>query len=108
MALKTAESDALKRAAIYLGTQFGLSLYKNGETADVVRRVLAPGQEWNGGRTEATAEQTATLSRSLGQVADEVPTRDINDDVPTTIFASLLAKDAEDQRVDAVGPETEF
>lgn len=46
MALKTAESDALKRAAIYLGTQFGLSLYNNGSTSDVVRVVLAPGQEW--------------------------------------------------------------
>lgn len=43
-ALKTAESDALKRAAIYLGTQFGLSLYDNGATRDVVRRVFAPDQ----------------------------------------------------------------
>ena len=45
-AIKTAESDALKRAAIYLGTQFGLSLYDNGSTNDVVRVVLAPGQVW--------------------------------------------------------------
>jgi len=45
-AIKTAESDALKRAAIYLGTQFGLSLYNDGSTIDVVRNVLAPGQEW--------------------------------------------------------------
>lgn len=34
-ALKTAESDALKRAAVNLGTQFGLSLYA-GQTTDVV------------------------------------------------------------------------
>ena len=45
-ALKTAESDALKRCAIYLGTQFGLSLYDKGSTNDVVREVLAQGQEW--------------------------------------------------------------
>ena len=45
-AIKTAESDGLKRAAIYLGTQFGLSLYNNGDTADVVKRVFAEGQEW--------------------------------------------------------------
>jgi hypothetical protein len=45
-AIKTAESDALKRAATYLGTQFGLSLYNAGSTADVVRVILAPGQEW--------------------------------------------------------------
>jgi hypothetical protein len=40
MAIKTAESDALKRAAINLGTQFGLSLYNNGSTKDVIGRTL--------------------------------------------------------------------
>lgn len=43
-AMKTAESDALKRAAVFLGTQFGLSLYNAGSTADVVTTVLEPGQ----------------------------------------------------------------
>lgn len=43
-AIKTAESDALKRAAIYLGTQFGLSLYNSGATIDVVGAVWAPDQ----------------------------------------------------------------
>lgn len=36
MAIKTAESDALKRCAINLGTQFGLSLYSDGSLQDVV------------------------------------------------------------------------
>jgi recombination DNA repair RAD52 pathway protein len=48
MAIKTAESDALKRAAINLGTQFGLSLYNDGSLADVVRTTLdkaAPTEE---------------------------------------------------------------
>jgi DNA recombination protein Rad52 len=40
MAVKSAESDALKRAAINLGTQFGLSLYDNGSTKDVIGRTL--------------------------------------------------------------------
>ena len=40
MAVKTAESDALKRAAINLGTQFGLSLYNNGDLNDVVKKTL--------------------------------------------------------------------
>ena len=40
MAIKTAESDALKRAAINLGTQFGLSLYNDGSLADVVIKTL--------------------------------------------------------------------
>jgi recombination DNA repair RAD52 pathway protein len=46
MAIKSAESDALKRASIFLGTQFGLSLYSNGRTGDVVQRVFAPDQLW--------------------------------------------------------------
>lgn len=45
-AIKTAESDALKRCAINLGTQFGLSLYDNGKMQDVVQMVLAPHQTW--------------------------------------------------------------
>lgn len=36
MAVKTAESDALKRAAINLGDQFGLSLYNDGSLKPVV------------------------------------------------------------------------
>lgn len=40
MAVKTAESDALKRAAINLGDQFGLSLYNNGSAAPVVIQTL--------------------------------------------------------------------
>jgi DNA recombination protein Rad52 len=42
MAIKTAESDAFKRAAINLGDQFGLSLYNNGSVAPVVRQTLVP------------------------------------------------------------------
>jgi hypothetical protein len=48
-AIKTAESDGLKRAAIYLGTQFGLSLYNDGATQDVVKAIVAPGQTWRRG-----------------------------------------------------------
>ncbi len=40
MAVKTAESDALKRCAINLGDQFGLSLYNQGSTAPVVRMTV--------------------------------------------------------------------
>ena len=43
-AVKTAESDALKRCAVNLGTQFGLSLYNKGSATDVVKVVRAPGQ----------------------------------------------------------------
>lgn len=40
MALKSAESGALKRAATNLGDQFGLSLYRDGSLEPVVRRVV--------------------------------------------------------------------
>jgi recombination DNA repair RAD52 pathway protein len=65
-AMKTAESDALKRAAIYLGTQFGLSLYNNGSTNDVVGVVFAPGQEVLPVAAKPTEEQAETLAQSLG------------------------------------------
>jgi recombination DNA repair RAD52 pathway protein len=39
-ALKTAVSDALKRCAINLGNQFGLSLYDKGSTRDVIKGTL--------------------------------------------------------------------
>jgi recombination DNA repair RAD52 pathway protein len=40
MAIKTAETQALKRAAINLGDQFGLSLYNNGSTTPLVQKVV--------------------------------------------------------------------
>ena len=57
-AMKTAESDALKRCAINLGTQFGLSLYNNGGLGDVVRVVLDPDQSeiLEGGPAEETKD----------------------------------------------------
>lgn len=41
MAMKTALSQALKRCAVNLGDQFGLSLYNDGNTTPVVLRSLA-------------------------------------------------------------------
>ena len=42
-AIKTAESQALKRAATNLGDQFGLSLYRDGSTQAVVGKTLLEG-----------------------------------------------------------------
>lgn len=55
-AIKTAESDAFKRAAMNLGTQFGLSLYDNGSTKDVVKVVFAPSQLLGPADTPANRE----------------------------------------------------
>lgn len=43
-ALKTAASDAFKRAAVFLGTQMGSSLYADGATADQVKVLFEPVQ----------------------------------------------------------------
>lgn len=45
MAIKTAESQALKRCATNLGDQFGLSLYRNGSTDPVVTVTLVGAPE---------------------------------------------------------------
>ena len=66
-ALKTAASDALKRCAINLGTQFGLSLYDNGNKADIIRQTLvAPDGIEAYSPPEPTEEQQAMLAQSLG------------------------------------------
>jgi len=78
MALKSAESDALKRAAIFLGTQFGLSLYNNGATKEVISTVLAPGQEYYRGvraggqqQQEQQQERPASAGESVAHLRPE-------------------------------------
>lgn len=75
-AIKTAESDALKRAATYLGTQLGLSLYDQGTTREVVRVLFAPKQKKMLAAVGAdlTAQNVQVLQESLGAViVDESP-----------------------------------
>ena len=61
MAVKTAESDALKRAAINLGTQFGLSLYDNGNTKDVIHMTLDRQQP----DTRPVSEEPAAVEETI-------------------------------------------
>jgi len=72
-AVKQAASDALKRCAINLGTQFGLSLYNDGSRHEVVRNVLVRPEGATKGipPTEAAhadlrPDQQQTLQDSLG------------------------------------------
>jgi len=69
-ALKTAASDALKRCAINLGTQFGLSLYDNGSTRDVVKGTIVTPEGYEPPPTDEQA--AAALKHSLG-AQDEPP-----------------------------------
>jgi len=71
-AVKTAASDALKRCAINLGTQFGLSLYDDGSTRDVVKGTLVQPEGERAPEPEPTPEQMEALQHSLGAtVIDE-------------------------------------
>jgi recombination DNA repair RAD52 pathway protein len=63
-AMKTAASDALKRCAINLGTQFGLSLYDDGSTRDVVRGTLVKPEGYEEPTADDAKEQL--LKTSLG------------------------------------------
>lgn len=99
MALKSAESDALKRAAIFLGTQFGLSLYDNGATAEVIKVVLAPGQEWLRGARVAPApaekeapERPATAGGSVAHLRGEGVTPEQHQDNLNLLDQALSAK----------------
>jgi recombination DNA repair RAD52 pathway protein len=71
MAIKSAESDALKRAAIFLGTQYGLSLYNAGRTTDIVQRVFAPDQLWPRPNPEQRAEDQAKEEQPKDIIVDE-------------------------------------
>lgn len=71
MAIKSASTDALKRAATYLGTQFGLSLYNDGSKAEIVRIVVAPGQEISPDRS-LSDEQKQQAAKSVGLTTPEL------------------------------------
>lgn len=80
-AIKTAESDALKRCATYLGSQFGLSLYDKGSQAEVIKVLLEPGQaallaqyrEEQAEQVAAQQEQTQALVDRATGAAQERP-----------------------------------
>lgn len=65
-AVKTAASDALKRCAINLGNQFGLSLYNNGSTKDVIHDTVVVPEGYEKPKPQTTEEQVAVLEKSLG------------------------------------------
>lgn len=68
-ALKTAASDALKRCAINLGSQFGLSLYDKGSTTEVIKGTVIKPEGWE--PPQPTADQQAALAKSVGTTTQE-------------------------------------
>lgn len=84
-ALKSAQTDALKRCATYLGTQFGLSLYDSGRLVDIITTTLSPDQseimdDINTARTNSP-EAKAALERLQARIKVHDATVT---DVPTT------------------------
>lgn len=65
-ALKSAESDALKRCAINLGSQFGLSLYKSGSLAEVIKQTIVMPEGVSTVETISDPEAAARVAASLG------------------------------------------
>ena len=84
MAIKTAESQALKRAAINLGDQFGLGLYNGGRTDAVVKAVV--------GFAVATEPASVALRRVPDDDHDEAPA--VVPDTDSVVSQSMLDLDA--------------
>lgn len=96
MAVKTAESDALKRAAVNLGDQFGLSLYNNGSTAPVMKMTVvipqAPQEPQEGPSGASAAEPRVQPSPE--------PSEAVKAAVSDLVDASLIVES--EQRILAV------
>lgn len=98
-AVKTAESDALKRCAINLGTQFGLSLYNSGATQDVIRVILAEGQEWPPMNPDQKAQRELQARREIEYMDAIVEGID-----PETAKANIWGTPAQAQAQRPAGP----
>lgn len=70
-ALKTAMSQALKRCAINLGDQFGLSLYNNGNPSPVVLRTVSHG--FTPDPTDTRETPVAGDTEIITEISDEAP-----------------------------------
>jgi recombination DNA repair RAD52 pathway protein len=64
-AVKQAASDAAKRCAINLGSQFGLSLYDDGSTREVIKGTIVK-PEGVQAPDQPSVEQAAALAQSVG------------------------------------------
>jgi recombination DNA repair RAD52 pathway protein len=71
-AIKTAESQALKRAAVNLGDQFGLSLYRDGSTQAVVGKTLLEGYTYEDEPIPYEVTDTGKAVAEMSDVAAEL------------------------------------
>ncbi|MFW3477375.1 Rad52/Rad22 family DNA repair protein [Streptomyces microflavus] len=92
LALKTADSQALKRAATNLGDQFGLSLYNKGRLSAVVQSSLAywkkpEAAQFKDEKVEADPEVAAAQQQAVSTEAEATPAASANPP-PTTSDAA--------------------
>lgn len=94
-AAKTAASDAFKRCAMNLGTQFGLSLYNRGALSDVVKAIVAPGQEWFKGERfhPQPAEPDEAKTARVNQVEEALT---VNDDTGPRVAPAEPEEDTDE------------
>ena len=93
MAIKTAESQALKRCAVNLGDQFGLSLYNGGSTNAVIVAIVGD-------------ESGAKLPEPTEPVASEpVVNHDDSDDTPDAAPPTQAEAGSQEIAVEAVNWE---
>lgn len=91
-AIKTAESQAFKRACVNLGDQFGLSLYKNGSTEATVADVVGR-EHMDSGVVMGMVEQFAAVASmgDLSDLAQEVTALDLSDKDKTILRTAYVA-----------------
>jgi hypothetical protein len=113
MAIKTAESQALKRCAANLGDQFGLSLYRNGSKDALVTATLVGLPEPDAKSTEKAVDHAApdvvpeeqpeppaepehaesqTLDASAQALADLAPKMPTLDDLKSGVYDQARAR----------------
>ena len=92
MALKTAQSQALKRCAMNLGDQFGLSLYRRGQLSPIV------GRTWD----MATAPSSNEVPKVDAHVSESVPESEQVEAAPDTHTQSEPPKEISDQDAKAL------
>lgn len=94
MAIKTAESQALKRAAMNLGTQFGLSLYNDGSMLDVVRATLVGCEDDDTVTTTAETASVVTDTETVNTTTDTMALSLVDVATPEQIHTITVLRDA--------------
>jgi recombination DNA repair RAD52 pathway protein len=83
LSIKTAESQAMKRCAANLGDQFGLSLYRKGSVAGLVRlSLVGPDGAESAAPAVTPAPIDAHVTESVPESEQVEDTRDTNDKKP--------------------------